>query len=86
MTLPLLVHTCEKSQVSLLIYLICFKMIIKLDNEFGHLIKTILIPKFSLMCKLFQFPACTIALPENGLLRFWDVEECDKIIAAAKFQ
>ena len=61
-------------------------MIIKLDDDFGHFIKTILIPKLSLMRKLFLFPACTISLPNNGLLQFWDMEDCDKIFGAVNFQ
>jgi len=38
------------------------------------------------MRKHFQFPACTIALPNNGLLKFWDMENCDKIIDGVEFQ
>ena len=39
-----------------------------------------------MMNKEFQFPSCTIALPNNDLLEFWVMDKCDNILGAMKFK
>jgi hypothetical protein len=57
-----------------------------LDNDYGNLIKTILIPLFLKMNKEFQGSAYTIPLPDGNALHFWNVEECDRTFGSIQFK
>jgi hypothetical protein len=56
------------------------------ENNYGNLIKDIIIPFIYVMNREFQFPACSIPLPDGDRLDFWDMAKSDHIIHKMEFK
>jgi hypothetical protein len=56
------------------------------ENSYGDLIKDIIIPFIFVMNREFQVAPCSIPLPDDDRLDFWDLEKSDCIMHKMEFK